>query len=808
MKRAIVGCVAVVVIVVAGAYLYRRPPAGAMPAQHNTSAAVSYVMPPVVPTRQELLTDVTALQAKVDAAINTALEAKLPERVDRVNRLFDALARLYKEVPREHFDPKAVVQTVGKDPVSLAQWVSASTMLTPYRGTLRGSTGVLMDRMGNSLDRALLLHDLLQAAGRQARLARADVSGATLDTIVEAAERMPTQSGADPELELKAAEIANELGLNAPALQEEQAALRSATEKLAARVIQRAKSQADVLVQTLKPYARSEDLAASSRHALADHWFVQYRDGSTWVSLDPLPGRPSLDALAEPIATMSKNQLPRELHHRIRMRVIAEFWRDGRLETAPLLDHEVWPSPRFGQSVSFRNVPDNWPNPEKIRSASDSQLATLQAAVSQRSWTPMLVVDNRSVAGKTITADGRIFNASSSLDLGFGRLGRTLATGLAAGDGVLTAEWIEYEVTGPSMASETIRRDVFDVLTPEARAQQPVMRPEPTEPQIRDRALALLDEVEVLPVVAQLRPEFVTALHASRLLQLRPRIIKAVSTRPGVPRPVTMPSSAQSLPGVMALAIARQASSDSPNPRYMDRPNILAHWRRMRSNDGTRIFRREDYDIVANHVAARGTDAATTSRIRLEQGVLDTNVEAALAVCIDCEARGNTSDVFAASATVPRPWTALPPKSSLPQSVRVAAEVRERINRASAAGLIVVLPSDMGANGNAGEDIAWWTIDPPTGRTLGIGPDGLGQNTIELITLIDTTFCIAALYTGYSRGTQAVWQSTVGGFGCVAVYQLGIAAVFSKMFGYTFYANLFAVIDALLTGVVGVVTNL
>jgi hypothetical protein len=41
---------------------------------------------------------------------------------------------------------------------------------------LRGAAGVLMDRMGNSLDRSLLLGDLLRSAGYDVRLAHTSLS--------------------------------------------------------------------------------------------------------------------------------------------------------------------------------------------------------------------------------------------------------------------------------------------------------------------------------------------------------------------------------------------------------------------------------------------------------------------------------------------------------------------------------------------------------------------------------------------------------------------------------------------------------
>ena len=58
----------------------------------------------------------------------------------------------------------AVLAQVGNDPAAMRAWVAREAYLVPYRGLLRGVVGVLMDRCGNSLDRAMLLAALLARA--------------------------------------------------------------------------------------------------------------------------------------------------------------------------------------------------------------------------------------------------------------------------------------------------------------------------------------------------------------------------------------------------------------------------------------------------------------------------------------------------------------------------------------------------------------------------------------------------------------------------------------------------------------------
>ena len=99
----------------------------------------------------------------------------------QIRNLFRALDAATKRIDRTSFDPVAVVEKVGSRTDALFVWVRDNTRWVPYRGALRGPVGVLMDRSGNSLDRALLLGELLQLGGHTARLARAQVPAATAE---------------------------------------------------------------------------------------------------------------------------------------------------------------------------------------------------------------------------------------------------------------------------------------------------------------------------------------------------------------------------------------------------------------------------------------------------------------------------------------------------------------------------------------------------------------------------------------------------------------------------------------------------
>ena len=115
----------------------------------------------------------------------------LKKMADEMERAFKALEAAEKEIPRDTFDPKAIVDKVGKEPDKLFEWVRDNTYWVPYQGCLRGHVGVLMDRLGSSLDRALLLAELLRLAGHKARLAHANLTEAQAKQLLPKLRPVP-----------------------------------------------------------------------------------------------------------------------------------------------------------------------------------------------------------------------------------------------------------------------------------------------------------------------------------------------------------------------------------------------------------------------------------------------------------------------------------------------------------------------------------------------------------------------------------------------------------------------------------------
>jgi hypothetical protein len=187
-----------------------------------------------------------------------------------------------REGPRDRWDPAYVVERIGRDPDSLAAWVRESTSWIPYRGILRGPVGVLMDRQGSSLDRALLLYALITEAGHAARLARADLppekSRALLPALVAERAVVLLEEMASTEGEPSAAaDFATRYGLDGREIERALNGFEAGTTRLFAELDRRVPEQAGRLLSSIpSPDPDAEWLSRrdSAVAALGDHWWV------------------------------------------------------------------------------------------------------------------------------------------------------------------------------------------------------------------------------------------------------------------------------------------------------------------------------------------------------------------------------------------------------------------------------------------------------------------------------------------------------------------------------------------------------
>lgn len=702
------------------------------------------------------------------------------EIADRQEKLFQLLEEAERQIPRDTFDVKAIVDKVGRDPAKLFQWVRDETYLVPYRGLLRGDKGVLMDRLGNSLDRTKLIVELLRLAGHKVRLAHGTLSEKQAKEVLQKARSIPKDG--IPALR-PSREIPDDLLQKVSAQNQiDQAQVRKLITNITAEqdrmkeaVMRRVSEQAAFIAAAVgKP---KEDLRkkeeAAAIEAIRDHWWVQWQDGSKWVDLDPtLPDAKPGQTLINVQETIEADKLPANLYHEVEVRVIIEQWRQGGLKEVPVLTHNLRPTESFGKHIRLRHFPLHWPKDSNLFKEKNPVETLKKTVLAQDEWLPMLSVGDKDITQSTFTDSGDTRGAHAALiaaGWGFTGAAKKVKSVLESGqigdvgpkrrsdkprksDAVLTAEWIEYEIRVPGQTPRKIRREIFDLIGPAARLTGNPTGFEMSEARRMERGLTLIGETEILPLVTQVSPEFVEHLMASNMLKNRAVLLaflrakelnpKVVNEQLGKLKPIPFQ--------LYSLALARVAWSRFHGDVYLDHPNILSYHKQPRQNLKGELSLYESFDIVANDVSVQGRTDADPFLVRLEQGVLDTNAEALL-MAGGSEVR-NTAEIFAETSGRRIEWLAIGSSNDRAWgSVDLHQDVRTRIRQDVGAGYSVMLPTKLlPIDGQA--VAGWWRVDPRSGQTLGIGERGWGVG--EKMTL-------------EAKITQAVVWTTVFYLGCM-----------------------------------------
>lgn len=660
----------------------------------------------------------------------TAPSGRTPEaRVARLENSLRAVEDGVRDAPRDRWDPAYVVAMVGRNADSLQGWVRDNTAWIPYRGILRGPTGVLMDRQGNSLDRAVLLAALLASAGHEARLARTDLGAQRAvellpDLVARRANLLLAEPVSGGSAAISVDEFADRYELDGADIERVLGGYEAGTGRLLDDLAQRVPVQTSRLLSSIAAPDGDAEWGArrdSALAALRDHWWAQVRTGEGWADLDLLDSNAPGGALV-PLETVSPTELAPALNHEIAIRVIAERLAGGKLIEERTLEHTIRPSELIGQPIVLQFWPDMWPNRAPV--AEDMARTTRQLASGQESWSAALVVGNEVVAGGTLAGSG----AAPTRAPGFGGLGGAMAEGLggrrgtasAEHDSLLTAVWIEYSVAVPGRRPRVIRRAAFDLIGQAARDSWiPGTAVALTDELRLTRGLSLMMRTEVLPVVSRLASDFVLHLHGRSLLA-NADLLRAVSRESfGSDQHVADSLLRLAEPAVSPLyALAVLRHDALAQAAYIDRPAILTRHQYPRAI-GDRIALEDATDIVTNEagIALTESDAFVA---RLAQGVWDTNLEALLA---GSRAAANTALAYAEAGD----WTTIPPTTRDHLATGLTADAAALMRRDLASGYAVVAPgAPISLDGEAFS--GWWRVDPETGDALGIGATGWGQS--------------------------------------------------------------------------------
>lgn len=685
--------------------------------------AVVSAFRPVLSRRHTLLYAVSIL------LIGTSASPADDAPQEKLEKAFAALQQADAQIPADSYDPVAVVKAAEARPDDLFNWVRDNTRWVPYRGALRGPVGVLVDRLGNSLDRSLLLAEFYKHTTVKVRLAHAKLTDEQARSLYEKLRAAPHAPG----IAFTAADGKGPAG----------EAASQKLQRLGESVTQTAGAESKALTATLSPPKAPSPADTDAIAVLADHWWLQRADGASWVDLDvTLPGAKPGDTVVAAAETFPIDDLPADQWHTLRITVIAEQWADGKLTESKILSRSVKPGMVFGSTIYITHVPLNWAHDPDAGTTAEAVKKAREQALTPTEWVPTLRLGIETANDEGIRSDGSVdpkpqLDATARVGSGAaaGAKGAASAFDAAFGDdkpappaGVFTAEWVEYTVRSPGAADGIVRREVFDLIGPAARAAGVTSKPAPSDLDRANAALALRGRIDIIALPAQPSPHFVGHVLLSSILSSKPAIEKALAAMqtPGGPEtefdaPPPCPAS------LYGLSLVRRLYSPSAADWYIARPNVFsAHSFARLTPDDHQVFV-DATDLIANDVAIEPGSKADPAKLRLDQGVLDTVAEGAFLP--EGGQRASASDVLAAATSQSVPWVVVRAAADV-DKLKLPPDDMARIRAEVSAGRTVVAPPAATKLGSR-EAVAWWSIDPSTGRTLGMGDRGWGSSMTE-----------------------------------------------------------------------------
>lgn len=723
------------------------------------------------------------------ADLTAAKNGESQARVKDMGSLVDLIVAEAANLPRSEFDAAALTASLGNEPQKIFDWVRDRTWWAPYRGLLRGATGVMLDRVGSNLDRAVLLGDLLRRAGYTVRLAHAQLPEKQARELLGKLRPIPDQRRSPVPSRTVTPERKRAIDAFAPGyekiLQEQIAETKQRSDD--ARVLIR--SQSDQLFAAVKGaavrQAGNDDDAAIA--ALQDHWWVEREVNGEWIAMDVLLPDASIGgtlalamATSEWTAAADAPSIPDSDWHAVQIRVVVERYQGGTTTESTALETVLRPAEVLERPIMLSHLPKPWP--EEIAGPKADPNAQKNAALWVNSWVPFLRVGDDYIVQSAFTDSGELTSSSTDSAAGVGAatgggldfFGSSLGGGEEA-ESYATAEWIDYEIRVPGASSQHLRRPVFDLLGPARRSAPAAGFEANTDVLKLQRFEALWSRTRILLQPCEFTAEFVAYLETESIIANQVTFRKFSQERD--------PSKAAAL----ALSLLERIDTWGPLPDlvlwrstlgtqsgdwFVDRPNVLNYRVGQSVENSGRATVKELIDVSSNAIGVRRSASRNAFEVRLQQGVTDTVAEM-FALGNNLRMAENTASVFALAGS--RPARGVLIGSHDEASVKnlgwpqdAAARLAENIN----SGFIAVALKEP-VSVHELEHLGWWRIDPASGATIGVMDTGFHATTAGYaakVTVLTTALLnfiqrnpIPPFPFGASRSAQLAYQAAYGG---------------------------------------------
>ena len=687
------------------------------------------------------------------------------------------------------FDVAGVLDVEGSDPESLTRWVREQTSHVPYQGLVRGEFGVLQDRLGNHLDRSMLLARLIEESGRAVRLevmTHQEMSPSIRSLEDRPRPRLVTLSEGTREL-LELLGSHSNASLSTPPHRPEWNRFDQDLQVRAVSLMER-------LAEDPGFPARDEMNPVPERDTDPPVRVWWEDEQGRWVFTDLREATLSAPADGPSAESQSLSAVSRQYAHHYEIEVVAERWQEGRFDRVTLLEHRVQAHELAMQSIRVGIIPEQLEVEEFY--AGDHDQALAEDLLANASWVPYIRYGEELVLGDLIDDEGRIRDSMQPAQARQMEEATSLLGGISVGG---RAQQDESRDAFIGLSLEVTHRHGEDVINRLSRPWFSVAEEDEDIFELErkhrlERAVALLRDTNMVLQTAEpseallWRSELVAFLRNAHALQ---GVIMALdeddfeTLDDAIHELVDLPQTA------LKFARHRFTGSLHPGRFFIGEPNILIeHTGLTRRPEGFRDYRAIDLAHVPLHLLPHAVPQDEDPRhLHFSQGVLETLLEAELL------ALGNTSHdrdavldgenaalhLEAAMAKGEAGLWLTPEEASqlndlsLPKLTRRA--MREQLDQGQ--HLYFPLLADMDRwRQDPRSPLAWWSVDPFSGQALGYGGIGWG-GFVDYSLLLQTRLYL--LKTSLAPG---VAKSALGSFlVCGVATALYSLDVYSNMGG-------------------------
>ena len=644
------------------------------------------------------------------------------------------LEGLRAEIDQTRFDPDAWLDALEYEAEQVIDAVKTQIAFEPYVGVLRGVTGTLRSRAGNSADQALLLAYLMKSAGFDARIVRGELSDSDVGRLLASIELVRRDESLDYMEEAIEKQFGPGANVTTPAVDWKSSQLSQRSQKMAILLIETL-ADADLDIA-------ARDVTGELADATRSYFWVQHRDGpgDSWQDAHPVFGETSAPQVTA--QEYFADQVPDRHLHRLTVSAWLTQQHVDEVLTHRLMADVTRPIANLdGVAIGYRNHPSGL-NPQTL-SDIEQAMASTQLLMPTFNGAPAPGAMAFDLKGRVVDPMvAQSPGASLFATLADKLEGATKTVGERDQLLALDSMWLQFTFIEPDGRERTTRRYLV------APASASIPPQEKLWPLITDHSYVVNAGRQPLDYLAE---RYLAAGIASGEY-FKALAHKFVHPGDGTPLPGgDLPADFGALTQYRFMDHRPDASLDVRSMRTQ--PSLLGIRRGYR--DAKTAF--VGVDVVANatrHLQAGKNRVMHDVAEAIRQGVWDTTVESLPARSMKLEAyrRANAFEVVNAALAQGIALRVVGPGQSdvadLGLAPSAAAIVREELDR----GYVIVIPARP-PQGLARS--GWWRVRPDTGETLGMTEDGYGAETVEYMIQVTETALALVQAVGSLKACEA-----------------------------------------------------